>query len=268
MLAVREFVGETLGIFLMCFFGLGIALANSVLGSDLGLFQSAMVWSVAISLGVYAARGLSNAHLNPAVSFGMCVAGKMPWRKLPLYLAGQCAGTLIATLLLYALFAVPLASLSGDIEAIEKVGISWCNQYTGGNALPLDVLAAALAEGIGLLVITLVIFTQVENANAGKPGSALWPAFVGATFGGVICVIAPMTGASINPARDIVPRAVAELFGFATPNALSADVWAAYVLAPIAGSIAAALLWRFLLEPLYQRANEERPAALSERKEQ
>ena len=74
---LRNILGEIIGTFMMCFFGIG-AVANATLGVSGafgGPFQVGMVWGITIAIAIYATRNLSCAHFNPAVTTAMCATG-------------------------------------------------------------------------------------------------------------------------------------------------------------------------------------------------
>ena len=92
----REFTGELIGTFILVFFGCGAVTVTILFDAHMGLFQVAFIWGLAVMFGIYSTQHLSLAHLNPAVSLGMVVAGRMSKRKLPIYFAGQFLGAFLA----------------------------------------------------------------------------------------------------------------------------------------------------------------------------
>ena len=115
-------------------------------------------------------------------------------------------------------------------------------------SLPL----AMLAEGFGTMMLVLFIFGLTEDCNVGKPSSDLQPLFIGLAVASIIFFVAPLTQACLNPARDFGPRLVAYLAGWghaALPDAVGGWFWV-YILAPILGGTVAALLFKFILEPI------------------
>ncbi len=96
-----------------------------------------------------------------------------------------------------------------------------------------------------------MIFALTEGCNVGRPNDALAPVFIGLTVTSVICLIAPLTQAGLNPARDLGPRLVAWLMGWgdaAFPDRVG-GFFHVYVLAPIVGAVAAARFFVRVLEP-------------------
>jgi len=106
----RELIGEALGTFLLVLFGCGAVAVSVLFHAHQGLMQVALAWGIGVTLAIYLTRHLSCAHLNPAVSLAMVVSGRMSPRKLPVYLASQFAGAIVAGLVLYALFASSIAA--------------------------------------------------------------------------------------------------------------------------------------------------------------
>src|ERR1035437_3703993 len=101
----KEFIGETLGTFLLVLFGCGSVAVSVLFGPYQGIMQIAMAWGVGVTLAIYLTRHLSCAHLNPAVTIAMVIGGRMKVRKLPIYLIAQFTGAFLAGLVVYVLFA-------------------------------------------------------------------------------------------------------------------------------------------------------------------
>ncbi len=78
----------------------------------------------------------------------------------------------------------------------------------------LSLSTAMIVEGLGTFILVTMIFLLTEGCNVGRPGDALAPVLIGGTVAALISVLAPLTQAGINPARDIGPRLVAFLSGW------------------------------------------------------
>ena len=109
----RSFLGECLGTFILTLFGCSSVACAVLFGEYGSIFQVGLVWGLAVTLAVYMTRYLSCAHLNPAVSVAMVLAGRMKAKKLPCYLAAQILGALVAGLVLYGLFSASRGMAGG-----------------------------------------------------------------------------------------------------------------------------------------------------------
>ena len=258
MIFRREVIGESLGTYVLVLFGCGSVAVSVLFAAHQGLMQVAVAWGVGVTLAIYLTRHLSCAHLNPAVSLAMAVSGRMSLRKLPVYLGAQFAGAVLAGLTLYALFAPSILAyeqahgiVRGTTESV-KTAMMFGEYYPNpGTAAVVSLPLAMGAEALGTFLLVLMIFALTEGCNVGRPDNALAPVFIGATVTSIICLIAPLTQAGLNPARDLGPRLVAWLMGWGTvafPDHVG-GFFHVYVLAPLLGGAVAALFFVHLLEP-------------------
>lgn len=121
-----------------------------------------------------------------------------------------------------------------------------------GAAASVSTMTAFLAEGIGTFGLVFLVFALTEGCNLGRPDDSLAPLFIGLTVTVIIFVLAPLTQAGLNPARDLSPRLFAMFAGWgkaAMPDN-NYGFLTVYVLGPIVGGILAALLFTRLIEPL------------------
>jgi len=263
----HDFAGELIGTFLLVFFGCGAVAVTVLFNAHAGLLQIALVWGVAVTLAIYATRHLCCAHLNPAVSVAMVVAGRMGIRRLPTYLAAQFGGAFLAALLLYLLFADSIAhyeALHGIVRgtpASVQTAMMFGEFYPNpgaGTAAVVSTSTAFVAEAAGTFALVFLIFSLTEGCNLGRPDDALAPVFIGLTVTAIIAVLAPLTQAGINPARDLAPRLFAMLAGWghaALPDE-GMGFLTVYVAAPITGGLLAALLFTRIIEPLMKRRGD------------
>lgn len=115
------------------------------------------------------------------------------------------------------------------------------------------------AEGLGTFLLVLMIFALTEGCNVGGPGDRLAPIFIGLTVTAIICLLAPLSQAGLNPARDLGPRLVAWLAGWgaaAFPDRVG-GFFHVYVLAPIVGGVLAGLFFVRVLEPALKEPVDE-----------
>ena len=255
----RELVGEFLGTFLLVLLGCGSVAVTVLFGAHQGLMQVALVWGVAVALAIYLTRHLSCAHLNPAVSVAMVLAGRMAPGRLPLYVASQLAGAIAAGGFLLILFGPSISAfeqtngiLRGS-EASVKTAMLFGEFYPNpGMDAVVSMPLAICAEAFGTFLLVLLIFSLTEGCNVGRPDDALAPAFIGLSVASIIALLAPLTQAGLNPARDFGPRLVAWCAGWgdaAFPDRNGGFFWV-YVLAPLVGASLAAVFFSRVLAPL------------------
>lgn len=254
----REFIGEALGTFVLVLFGCGSVAVSVLFDAYQGLMQIALAWGVSVTLAIYLTRHLSCAHLNPAVSLAMVLSGRMSLRKLPVYVGAQLVGAVLAGLTLYLLFAQSIAAyenanhiVRGTAESVRTAMMFGEFYPNPGSTAVVSLPLAMAAEAFGTLLLVLMIFALTEGCNVGRPDDALAPVFIGLTVTSIICLIAPLTQAGLNPARDLGPRMVAWFMGWgeaALPDR-TGGFFHVYILAPLLGATAASQFFLHILEP-------------------
>ena len=254
----REFIGEALGTYVLVLFGCGSVAVSVLFDAHQGLMQVALAWGIGVMLAIYLTRHLSCTHLNPAVSLAMVVSRRMSARRLPVYLGAQLAGAILAGLTLYALFAPSIAAYENAHGIVRGTSASIKTAMMFGEFYPNPgskaVVSLPLAIGVeafGTFLLVLMIFALTEGCNVGRPNDALAPVFIGLTVTSIICLIAPLTQAGLNPARDLGPRLVAWLTGWgdaAFPDHVGGFLHV-YVFAPLIGGMLASLFFVRVLEP-------------------
>jgi glycerol uptake facilitator protein len=254
----REFTGEMIGTFLLVLFGCGSVAVSVLFGAHSGLMQVALAWGIGVAISIYLTRHLSCAHLNPAVSLAMALSRRMPAGKLLTYCTAQLTGAFMAGLTLYALFAPSIAAYesahgivrgsSASVRTAMMFGEYYPNPGSGAIvSLPL----AMGAEALGTFLLVLMIFALTEKCNVGRPEDSFAPVLIGLSVTSIICLLAPLTQAGLNPARDLGPRLVAWIMGWgdaAFPDRLGGFIYV-YVFAPLAGGALASQLFVRVLEP-------------------
>ena len=258
---VSNFLGELIGTLILVFFGCGSIAVTILFSSHSGLFQIAAIWGISVALAIYATRHISCAHLNPAVSIAMVTAGRMAPRKLFSYLLGQFTGAFLAAVLLYILFSSSIAQfesingiLRGSPDSV-KTAMIFGDFYPNpglGYGITVSTMNAFLAEMAGTFALVFLIFSLTDGCNVGRPDDSLSPLFIGLSITIIISVIAPLTQAGLNPARDLSPRLFAYLAGW--KGAAFPDTgWGfltVYVLGPFVGGVLAALLFEKIVKPI------------------
>jgi len=220
---MKQFIAELIGTFILVFFACGTAV---IAGGQVGVLGIALAFGLALIAAAYGIGSISGAHINPAVSLGCFVAGRLSAQKLLLYVIAQCLGAIIAA---WLLAMVAKGALAGyDVATAGLAHNGWGGGYGGGYSQQ----AAFLFEVIATFIFVLVIL--------GATGRQAHPAVAGLAIGLTLTVIhlvgIRIDGTSVNPARSLGP---ALMVG---GTALS-QLWL-FVVAPLLGGAAAGLVTR------------------------
>ena len=264
-------VGEFVGTFLLVFFGCGSVCVDVTTGALVGLFQVAIVWGVGIAMAIYLTGSLSGAHLNPAVTISLAAWDGFPKRRVAPYIAMQLLGAFAAAMVLHGLYAQPLrdferahAILRGA-PGSEASAMVFGEYFPNPGAKPLTAAArervsatgAFAAEAVGTAVLVAVILGLSDDRNRLRP-QGLTPAMIGLTVTILICVLAPLTMAGFNPARDLGPRLWSSLAGWGRVpfQANGNGWWSVYVLAPIIGGWVGGGVYRACCRLVYRECSD------------
>ncbi len=260
----KEFIGETLGTFLLVLFGCGSVAVSVLFNAYQGIMQIALAWGIGVTLAIYLTRHLSCAHLNPAVTLAMVISKRMSARKLPVYLIAQFTGAFLAGIVIYILFSPSISAfesthniIRGTAESVQTAKMFGEYYSSPGSSAVVSLPLAIGAEAFGTFLLLLMIFALTEGCNVGRPHDAMAPLFIGLTVSSIICLIAPLTQAGLNPARDFGPRMVAWATGWgaaAFPDQ-HGGFFFVYILGPILGGILASLFFVYVLEPAMKRSS-------------
>ena len=260
----KEFIGETLGTFMLVLFGCGSVAVSVLFGAYQGILQIAMVWGLGVTLAIYLTRHLSCAHLNPAVSIAMVLGKRMTARKLPIYIIAQFVGAFLGGLMVYLLFAPTISAyesshhiIRGAADSVQTAKMFGEYYSIPGSVAVVSMPLAIGAEAFGTFILLLMIFALTEGCNVGRPDDAIAPLFIGLTVSSVICLIGPLTQAGLNPARDFGPRMVALIMGWgsaAFPDH-AGGFFFVYILGPVVGGIVASLFFVTVLEPAMKQSS-------------
>jgi len=228
----KKFTAEFLATATLVFVAIGAVL--------FALHHEAPIWAVtiigALAFGLvvvamaYAIGPVSGAHLNPAVSLGIWVAGRMKATTMLLYMGAQTLGAIFGAFLLW----LTTSLLSGNWGWLA----AGFNSYGG---LAPDGVAASI--GLALIIETILtfvfVFTIIMVTSRMQKHEAIAGLVIGLTLTLVHLVGIPLTGTSVNPARSIGPA----IFGGV--KALQ-ELWL-FIVAPLAGAALAAIVAKLLL---------------------
>lgn len=224
----QKLLAEFLGTAFLVFIGVGSVPATLIVNgdspftmADLGVISAAFGTIVVVT--VYVFGYISGNHINPAVTLGLAVTGKFPWKSVPGYLIAQVLGATAG--------AFAIVGVLGQKASELGLGVaSYADTTPWGQAF--------FAEFIGTFMLVFAVFGVIHRkATPGWAGLA-----IGFVVFAVIIVVAPATSASINPARTTGPMLVQQLLG----GTVHWEQWIVYVGAELLGGVIAALLFGVL----------------------
>ncbi|MGA2752876.1 MAG: aquaporin [Terracidiphilus sp.] len=214
---MKKYVAELVGTFILVLFGCGTAV---VAGDKVGILGIAFAFGLAQVAAIYGIGPISGGHVNPAVSLGVCVAGRMSVKDMVGYWISQFVGAILAALVLLAI-AVGNSGYSIAANGLGQDG--WGPGYQGG----YNIESAILFEFFATLIFVIVILGSTQkSAPAGFAGLA-----IGITLLVIHIFGIHITGVSVNPARSLGP---ALLVG----GQALAQVWLFLLIPSIAGIVA------------------------------
>ena len=250
---MSPFIGEVIGTMLLILLGDGVV-ANVLLSKSKGQNSGWIVittgWGLGVFVGVYAVATVSGAHINPAVTVGLAVAGNFGtkfftgWQDVPTYIIAQLIGAFIGAVLVWLTYLPHWADTEDKLfkrlvfctaPAVRNIGLNLVTEIIGTFALMFGVFlikGASMASAGSVVPIDLGALGAISVAFLG------WG--IGLSLGGP-------TGYAINPARDLGPRIAHAVLPI--PGKMDND-WSyglvVPIIGPLIGAIVAALLWMSL----------------------
>lgn len=230
---VRKLVAEAVGTFALVFFAVGVATLTFGFGLT-GSSRAAGIAVTALAFGLvlvglaYAIGPISGCHVNPAVTLGFVLSGRMEIGEAVGYWMAQFGGGIAGALALWGV-------LSGSPEYSRSVTGLGTDGYGKQSMIHLGVGGAFGAEVILTLLFVFVILAVTSKIGA--------PGFAGLVIGLSLTLVhligIPLTGTSVNPARSLGPALVVQ-------GAALSQVWL-FIVAPLVGGALAAALFRVLV---------------------
>lgn len=222
MSSLRAPLAEFIGTFFLCFAGIAAILSSTTaVGAGLGIVGIALAHGLALSIAVSTFGGVSGAHVNPAVTIGVLVTGRIPLPKALTYIVAQLAGATVAALVCRSIF--PAAAVQA-----ANLGIPLPAPWATGSVVFITEF-----------VLTFLLMTAVFGAAIDERGQAvkIGGFAIGLTVAFDILAGGAVTGASMNPARSFGPALVQGYW----------DWHLFYWIAPIAGAVVAALVYEHVI---------------------
>lgn len=217
MEAVKKYVAEFIGTFVLVLFGCGTAAAVGCNGADpnVAYMLTALAFGLSIVAMAYSIGRVSGCHVNPAVSIAMLVSGKLSAKDFVGYVVAQVLGAIVGA-------------------ALIGVFLGWDCGFGANGLYNADAALSLVIE----CVLTFVFVLVILGVTAKTDNAAVAGLVIGLSLTLVHILGIHFTGTSVNPARSFGPAL------FAGGDAL-ANVWV-FVVAPLVGGVLAALVWKFL----------------------
>jgi MIP family channel proteins len=220
----RVVLAEFIGTFFLVLAGTSAAVAASlnlpIAGLPADSLTIALSFGLALTALVFSLGHISGAHFNPAVTTGLTVTGKFPWKYLPFYILSQMGGAIVAALTVLYMFGSKAKSMAYLGATFPGTGIN------GWRVMVIEAIVTFL-----LMMVIMAIATDERSPKAAS-GTA-----IGFTLTVGILIAGPITGGALNPARALGPMIV---------DGVYKDFWA-YIAGPVIGAALAAVLYSKLL---------------------
>lgn len=236
---MQPYIFEFIGTLVLVLLGDGVCAATSLNHSKAkgaGWVVIALGWGLAVMMGVLIAGPVSGAHLNPAVSLGLAVAGAFPWASVPGYIVAQMLGGFTGAVLVWVFYkdhykatADQPDTILGTFCTMPAISNPWRN-------VVCEVIATCVLVFVILALGTHGNAFSFSGADASTGALGSWPVTclimsIGMSLGGT-------TGYALNPARDLSPRCAHAVL----PIAGKRDSGWSYSWIPVAGPMVGAVL--------------------------
>ncbi len=222
---MKKYLAEMVGTMVLVLMGCGSAVfagsAAGAVSTGVGMLGVALAFGLAVVAMAYTIGGISGCHINPAITLGVLLSGRMSGKEAAMYIVFQVLGAIIGSAILWALVST---------------GAHGGPTATGSNGFAEGMMVQAfIAEAVFTFIFVLVVLgsTDSEKGAGNLAGLA-----IGLTLVLVHIVCIPITGTSVNPARSIGPAL------FQGGEALS-QLWL-FIVAPFVGAALSALVWNVL----------------------
>src|SRR6476620_6657913 len=211
----KRLAAECFGTFALVFAGTGAIVIDDVTGGGVSHVGIALTFGLIVLAMIYTLGDISGAHINPAVTIGFWAARRFEWRKVVPYVVSQCAGALLASVVLRFLFPA---------------------NVTLGTTIPAGPLTQSFV--LELILTALLMFVILGVSTGAREKGITAGIVVGSVIGLEAMFAGPICGASMNPARSLAPAIV---------SLHLQSLWI-YLLAPTIGALVGVLACRCVRE--------------------
>ncbi|KAH8549338.1 aquaporin 9 [Umbelopsis sp. PMI_123] len=240
----REFYAEFFATLLMVLLGNATIATHVFTDNKLGLFPS-LGYGLAVTMAIYVAGDISGAHLNPAITFTLCLFRKFPLRKFPMFMLTQVLGSFCAAAILYVNISPDLDRLDGGVRQVSGQNET-LTIFATTPASSVDTMRAIGTETACSAILLFINFSIMDRLDVSI--RAVQPILIGTLVTLISLGMGVNTGPSMNPARDFGPRLFTALagWGFQVFTSNNYYFWIPSLLPFVGGFIGALLYYLFL----------------------
>ena len=218
---MKKYLAEMVGTFALTFLGCGTAVALGCGTDTASVVGTAIAFGLSVVAMAYTIGGISGCHINPAITLGVFLTGRMSFKDCGMYMLFQVIGAVVA--------AAALAGILGT-----AIGEPIITTQTGANTCSYGVSNGLIVEIVLTMLFVLVVLGATSKTNGATNN------FAGLAIGLSLILIhlvgIHFTGTSVNPARSIGPAI------FEGGQALD-ELWV-FIIGPLVGGALAALIWK------------------------
>ena len=242
---MKKYLAECIGTFVLTFLGCGTAVSLNCGVDTASVVGTAMAFGLSVIAMAYTIGGISGCHINPAITLGQYLTGRMNSKDCGMYIVFQVIGAILAAVVLFAIVkSSGLVSADYYQELLDKDNYELAGQLredklitttlTGANSCAYGVWNGLIVETVLTTIFVLVVLGTTSKTNGATNN------FAGLAIGLSLVLIhlvgIRFTGTSVNPARSIGPAL------FAGGDALK-HLWV-FIVGPFAGGALAAGIWK------------------------
>ena len=217
---MKRYLAEMVGTMTLVLIGCGSAIFNGGCGTPAQVLMVATAFGLSVVAMAYTIGGISGCHINPAITLGCMLSGRMGTKDGLMYMLFQVIGALIGSTILY------LLTSNIEFAYVTKTGANACSSG-------VSLAGGFIAELVFTFIFVLVVLGTTDSTKGAGNFAGL---AIGLSLVIIHIVCIPITGTSVNPARSIAPAL------FEGGAALS-QLWL-FIVAPLLGAALSAAVWR------------------------
>ncbi|MEE6502968.1 hypothetical protein FKM82_004693 [Ascaphus truei] len=244
----KEALSEFFATCLLITIGCG-CVAQTVLsrGTEGGFLTINLGFAMAVTMAIYVSGGVSGGHINPAVSFAMCLTGRLKWAKFPFYVSAQFLGAITGSALVFGNYHDALKAYTGGILTVEGPNAT-AHIFATYPSPFLSITNGFADQVMSTALMLILVFAIFDSKNLGAP-KGLEPIAIGLLILVLGLSMGFNSGCAMNPARDLGPRIFTALAGWGTEVFTAGNNWWwVPVVGPMLGAAIGACLYIVCIE--------------------